>query len=89
MLPLAAGTLLHLILDKIWNTPATLFWPLLGLTFEKVELTGWASNILHELLSNPAVYIPEAVGLAILLWFALTMARSRQISAFIRYGKTR
>jgi len=87
MLTLAAGTLLHLFLDGIWNTPATLFWPLLGLTFEKIELAGWATNILRSLLSDPAVYIPEAVGLAILLWFGLTLARRNKIGVFIKCGK--
>ncbi|MBA7704295.1 hypothetical protein ES703_113098 [subsurface metagenome] len=87
MLPLAAGTLMHLVLDEIWNAPATLFWPFMGFTFEKIELAGWVSNIFKALLSDPAVYIPEAVGLAILLWFGLILARRRQIGIFIKHGK--
>ena len=89
MLALAAGSFLHLVLDEIWNTTATLFWPLMGFTFEKIELTGWASNILRSLLSEPAVYIPEAIGLAILLWFGLTLAARKKAGAFIKYGEIR
>lgn len=87
MLTLAAGTLMHLILDEMWNIPATLFWPLMGSTFVTVELTGWVSNIFRALLSDPTVYIPEAVGLAILVWSGLTLARRRKIGIFVRYGK--
>ena len=87
MLTLAAGTFMHLVLDEIWSAPATLFWPLLGFTFEKVKLTDWLSNIFRELFSNPGVYIPEAIGLAILLWFGLVLVRRKKVRVFMRYGK--
>lgn len=87
MLTLAAGTFMHLVLDEIWNAPVTLFWPLLGFTFEKVEITNYLSYIFHELFSNLGVYIPEMVGLAILLWFGLALLRRKKVSVFIRYGK--
>jgi inner membrane protein len=87
MLSLAAGTMMHLVLDQIWNAPATLFWPFMGFTFAKIELTGYVSNIFRALLSDPSVYIPEAVGLVILVWFAVLLVRRRDIGDFIRYGK--
>jgi inner membrane protein len=87
MLPLAIGTFTHLVFDEMWNAPATLFWPLLGFTFEKIELTDWLSNIFRELFSNPRVYIPEIVGLAILLWFGLVLVRRKKVGVFIKYGK--
>lgn len=87
LLTLAAGTFMHLLLDEIWLTPRTLFWPLLGLAFEKIELATWLSDIFHELFSNPAVYIPEAAGLAIILWFCLALVRRKRVGVFLRYGK--
>jgi len=87
MLALAAGTFAHLLLDEIWLTPRTLFWPLLGFTFEKIDLANWLSDIFHELFSKPAVYIPEAVGLAIMLWFVLVLVRRKRVGDFIKYGK--
>lgn len=87
MLSLAAGTFTHLVLDELWTAPATLFWPFMGLQFETVELTGWASNIWEALLTDPSVYIPEAVGLVILLWFGLIVVKRREIGAFIKRGK--
>jgi len=87
LLTLSAGTFMHLVLDEIWLVPGTLFWPLLGFTFGRIELTGWASNIFQALLSDPAVYIPEAIGLVILLWFGLVLVRQKKVGAFIKYGK--
>ena len=88
MLTLAAGTFFHLILDGMWASPATLFWPLLGFTFERAELENWLWNILRALFSHPEVYIPELTGLAILLWFGLSLLFRRKVSAFFKLGKT-
>jgi len=88
MLVLAFGTFTHLLLDQMWLTPTTLFWPFSGFAFEKGDPAGWVPGILHALLTNPEVYVPELVGAAILLWFGLTLVRRRKVSAFIRYGQT-
>jgi membrane-bound metal-dependent hydrolase YbcI (DUF457 family) len=87
MLTLAAGTFFHLVLDGMWAAPATLFWPLLGFTFEKEELANWLSNILQALFSHAGNYIPEMTGLVILLWFGLALVFRRKVSAFIKHGK--
>ena len=87
MLTLAAGTFLHLVLDGMWAAPATLFWPLLGLTFEKEDLTDWLMNIFRELFSHPGNSIPELIGLVILLWFGLGLFARKKVWAFIKHGK--
>ncbi len=87
MLSLAAGTLMHLVLDEMWNTPATLFWPLIGIHFPAVELTGWSSSILKALFSEPFLYITEAVGFVILVWFAAELIRKKDVGVFLKYGK--
>ena len=86
MLPLAAGVFTHLLFDEMWLAPRTLFWPLLGFAFEE-GISDWLSNIFRELLSNPAVYIPEAVGLAIMLWFSMALVKRKRVGTFIKYGK--
>jgi inner membrane protein len=86
MLTLAAGTFFHLVLDGMWVDPATLFWPLLGLTFEKEDLLD-LSNILQKLVSDPGTYIPELTGLVILLWFGVGLFARKKVWAFIKYGK--
>ncbi|MHB8105053.1 MAG: metal-dependent hydrolase [Dehalococcoidales bacterium] len=87
MLTLAAGTFAHLVLDEMWQTPQTLFWPVLGWSFPKEELEGWASNIWNALFNNPAVYIPEIVGLVVLLVFCYLIIRRKKFGAFIKHGK--
>jgi len=62
---LALGALMHLVLDQMWNTPQTLFWPLLGWAFPKVDLENYSGFILNELLTRPDVYLPEIIGFII------------------------
>jgi len=87
MLALAAGTFTHLILDQMWRTPGTLFWPALGFSFPKENLEGYVQGIFHSLVYNPVTYIPEIIGLAIVLWFAADTIRRKQVGAFIKYGR--
>jgi len=87
MIALAAGTLAHLILDEIWQTPVTLFWPLLGFRFPAVELEGWAGNIWEMLFSDPRVYIPEIIGLLILLVLGIYLFKKRGLVTFLKRGK--
>ncbi len=87
MLALAAGTLAHLILDEIWQTPVTLFWPILGFSFPTIKLEGWAGNIWEMLFSDPRVYIPEIIGLLILLVLGIYLFKKRGLVTFLKCGK--
>ena len=87
LLTLSAGTFMHLLLDRMWQAPATLFWPLMGFSFKKGEITDWAGNMLQRLISEPSVYIPEAIGLAIIMWFGLAVVFRKKTVALIKYGK--
>ncbi len=89
LLILALGTFPHLILDQIWLTPQTLFWPMFGFAFDRLNLTYWMPNIFHRLLTDPGTYVPEIIGAIIILWFGLTLVQRRKTLAFIRYGKVR
>lgn len=87
MLTLSFGTFTHLIFDKMWRAPQTLLWPVYGWTFEKVDLTHWIWNIFYAVRTDPGVYVPELVGMAILIWFVVVLVRRRQVYAFIRNSK--
>jgi len=87
LLAFSFGTLTHLIFDQMWLTPRTLFWPLLGLTFERLDISNWMPNIFHALLTDPVVYIPELVGAVTLSWFVWLLFRRRKIHFFIKYGQ--
>jgi inner membrane protein len=86
MLVLAAGTLTHLILDATWQNPKTLFWPVMGTEFERIQVSGWFNGILDG-LTSPMTYVPEFVGFAIILWFSLMLVFKKQTTDFIRCGR--
>jgi hypothetical protein len=86
-LALSIGTFAHLILDQMWFTPQTLFWPIFGFKFERLDISDWTINIFQELLTDPAVYIPELVGTVILIWFTLTLLYRRKAGVFLKYGR--
>ncbi|MFC1908803.1 metal-dependent hydrolase [Chloroflexota bacterium] len=87
LLTLSFGTITHLLLDQMWLNSKTLFWPLLGLSFERGEVDNYVLSIFQTLLTNPIVYITELVGLAVLIWFFWTIFRRRKIYSLIKYGK--
>lgn len=84
---LSFGAFMHLILDQMWRTPGTLLWPILGLKFERIDLTGWIEGMWHGLLTDPAIYIPELIGLFVLIWFLWMLLHMRTFYAFVRYGR--
>jgi len=87
LLALAAGTFTHLLLDGMWSIPATLFWPLMGFSFPKIDLENWVGGIFHALTHDPSIYIPEIIGLAVALWFAVDIIKRKKVLAFIKYGR--
>ncbi len=64
---LALGSFVHLLLDKMWREPKTLFWPLFGLRFKKMDISNWLAKILYGLFNDPKVYKPEIIGAMMLL----------------------
>lgn len=81
------GVLMHLILDQMWISPRTFYWPLRGFDFEVGDYTEWASSVWDRLFNNPATYIPEIIGAVILCWFTLAIIRTGHIQAFIKSGR--
>jgi len=87
LLVFSFGTFTHLIFDQMWLESRTFLWPLYGFGFEKIDLSHWTQGVFHALLTEPAVYVPELVGVVILVWFALVTVRKRKVYAFIRNGQ--
>ena len=87
LLVLAFGILTHLICDQMWRSPRTLLWPIYGFSFDRMDLTHWVSNLLYALQTNAQVYVPELVGLVILVWFATELVRRGRVIAFIKTGR--
>lgn len=87
MIALSIGTLAHLVLDEMWQTPKTLFWPFLGFNFPKADLEGWARNIWEAIFSTPSLYIPEIVGLAVLIVLGVYLLKRRGVINFLKHGR--
>ena len=87
LLVLSFGTFMHLLLDQMWLSSRTLFWPIFGLAFDRADLTDWARNILRALFTNPEVYIPELIGMIVLIWFTIILLQQKKILAFLKYGR--
>jgi len=87
LLVLAFGILTHLICDQMWWSPRTLLWPIYGFSFDRMDLTHWVFNLLYALQTNTQVYVPELVGLVILVWFATELVRRGRVIAFIKTGR--
>ncbi|MFC1911833.1 metal-dependent hydrolase [Chloroflexota bacterium] len=88
LMSFSLGTLTHLVFDQMWRSPQTLFWPLLGLSFGREDVSNWTSNIFYALFNEPAVYLPELVGIIILIGFAYTLVRNKNLLHFIKSGRT-
>ncbi len=85
LLMLSLGDLSHIVLDSMWAVPQTLFWPLFGCAFPRVA--GDWSRIARGLLTNPAVYVSELIGLFVVGWVAFTLLRSHRVRFFVRNGR--
>jgi hypothetical protein len=86
LLVLSFGSFMHLLLDRIWRAPATMFWPFYGSSFETEDLTYWTERLLYGLIRNPQILIPELIGAVILIWFAVVLIYRKKILAFLKYG---
>lgn len=87
LLLLAFGSGIHLILDLMWQEPESLLWPFYGWSFAEAELENWISGIVQTFRSDPAVYVPEIVGGAILVLALAVLVWRRRVYAFFRYGQ--
>lgn len=88
LLVLAFGSLMHLLLDSMWLEPDTLWWPALGLSFGVPdEAAGWLGRVIDNLFRDPAVFIPEVLGLTVLLVFAIQVFRERSFGRVVRTGR--
>jgi hypothetical protein len=86
LLTLAFGVFTHLLLDSMWLYPRTLFWPLLG-NFEKSDTSGWLQDLWHWLFTEPEYYIPEIIGLTLLVIIGIYLVKQRRVGVFLKQGK--
>lgn len=82
------GSLMHLLLDSIWNVPVTLFWPLMG-WFPPRDYDTLLQQILKDLVSKPEVFIPEILGFFVVAFIAFRVIKTDGIKKFLKNGTVR
>jgi inner membrane protein len=90
MLMLAFGTIVHLILDGMWQKPHTLLWPLFGFSFEKsppIPFGTYLWNLIQQVLKSPWEGIPELIAAIIVVWFLWLLWRQKKLGSFILKGR--
>ena len=84
LLVISLSSFMHLVLDQMWTVPVVLLWPLLG-PLPSGEI-GALYGIFDALFSVPGVYIPETIGLVIILLFAFRLVKRKRVFGFIKDG---
>jgi hypothetical protein len=56
---------IHLILDSMWENTHTLFWPLFGTSFPRLDIE--ISDYFTIILTDPYVYVTEILGTLIII----------------------
>jgi hypothetical protein len=82
----------HLLADRIWLYPRTLFFPLLGWQFEPWRFMGSPKAMLNayaEIVTYPLIITLESIGLVVLAWLVVTyhLYRWENLRAFLVSGK--
>jgi hypothetical protein len=73
----------------MWITPRTLFWPLMGWDFEKLDIAGYLKKWFQLLMSERVVAIAEIIGFIITVWAGLLIISKKQVTALLKTGKIR
>jgi len=82
---ISLSSFIHLVLDQMWANPVVLWWPLLG-PFQRAGTAGWMPDIIHSLFSNASTYIPEIIGLVVILLLGYRLLLNKDITGFIKEG---
>lgn len=85
LIGLVIGALLHLVLDAAWADPEAFWWPLFGLEFPHVADSAFP-DLLYSMVTNPWVWVGEAIGLAYLVFLQRTRLEGR-VGDFVRTGR--
>jgi len=85
---IAFGVLTHFVMDAMWTDPVTFYWPLLGAFPANPGISIWIlQSWMHSLIEEPRLYISEAAGFLILLFFTVRAIVRKQLKAFILQGR--
>jgi inner membrane protein len=90
LLAISFGIFTHLILDSMWATPQTLFWPFQGWAFpaahQKIGF-GQIGVWWNTLLTNPRLDVSESIGFLIVAIFIGILVYESKFKKFVITGK--
>lgn len=86
LLTMSFGSLMHDMEDQLWRWPQVLWWPLKGWSFPQEDLSAWLSGVFHAIVTEPDVFIPELVGIAVLAMAAVRVFGSKTFIYFLKTG---
>jgi len=86
MYALAFGTLFHLVLDFMWQTPEVFLWPKYGVAFPVMDESAWLSDLWAGFLSAPLVSVPEVLGFGVCITFLVALMLRRKVWQWLRRG---
>lgn len=87
LLCLSFGSIVHLLLDKMWLDSSTFLWPIYGWSFERGDSSGWLESWLDTLTTEPSVYAPEIIGALLLAALFFYLIRRGKLLSFVRPGR--
>ena len=87
LLTLAVGDFIHLLLDQVWRAPKAVLWPFMGFKFARIDLEGYVGGLWRALTSNPMVYIPEIIGVSIIVWYLVVVLKRKQAGVLLKTGR--
>lgn len=90
LLTVSLSSFSHLILDEMWQTPATLWWPFAGEFLRVTDTTGWFAGMIQPLITRPGHYtlvlLGEALGFIFILILTFRVIRAKGVVSFIKTG---
>jgi inner membrane protein len=87
LLLISAAVFIHLMLDAMWNTPITFYWPLYGASFPSEPTGDFIGRMLTELVNVPAVWIGDLIGLLIMAWLLYLALVHNKLGLLLRTGR--
>lgn len=77
----------HLLLDRMWEEPHTLFWPFFGMSFPRIDVE--FSDYFTILLSSPYTLFGEILGLGVIVTLLIRhrLFIKTHLFNFLRDGK--
>ncbi|MDP4145344.1 MAG: metal-dependent hydrolase [Bacillota bacterium] len=83
---LGISSVIHQILDSMWDFPGTFYWPVLGLKFPQRPEGDWLNESLTKLMTKPGTFIPELIGLAIVAYYLYKAYKKGRLKDFFKHG---